>query len=232
MPPRRTSKITVTAPLTIDSTLGWKANERPNFHRAYGPSSKSYIRCWSGAATCCSETSIHPELPRSKLPPSSCLWRNVPLWIVLRRCASTLQPRILSCSRPDATSLAMKVAFLGLHDCRAENWKRFAFPGMSPSYTAELVVEAAFKVTSGASTSLEVLLYKRVRRLVVFVSRHQAPCIVPDGWSRLYAIEIWRFRDKFQMTASGKRGIAIWQLLQLSSTSRPGLLPQLELKHL
>jgi len=78
---------------------------------------------------------------------------------------------------------------------------------MSPSYTADLVVEAEFKVTSGASTSLEVLLYKQVRRLVVFVSRHQTPCIVPDGWSRLYAIEIWLFRDQFQMTASGKRGI-------------------------
>src|SRR5688572_25603925 len=50
--------VTVGLHLTVDNTLGWESNGRPNFHRAYRSSSNSYIRCWSEAATWCSETSI------------------------------------------------------------------------------------------------------------------------------------------------------------------------------
>src|SRR6218665_558019 len=60
--------------------------------RAYRPSSKLLFQVleWSSYLV------FHPELLRPKLLPSSCLWRNGVLRIVLRRCFSTLQSQILA----------------------------------------------------------------------------------------------------------------------------------------
>lgn len=62
-----------------------------------------------------------------------------------------------------------------------------------------------------------------------------SPCVRRHAWMAkvLHVIKICLFRDQFQMIAPQRREeFVIWQLLQLSSTSRPGLLPQSKLNHL
>ena len=108
-------EFTVTAPLTIDSKLGWEANGRPNFHRAYhGPSSKSFYQVleWSSYLLFRDfHTSGTAEVQAAAVIMSL---EECPIVDgVVALCFDNTR-QILSCLRPDATSLAMKVAFLVL----------------------------------------------------------------------------------------------------------------------
>ena len=119
------SEFTVTVHLTVDNTLGWEANGRSNFHRAYRSSSNSYIRCWSEAATRCSETSI-----RNYRGPS--YWRHHVFGGMghYGSCCGV----VLWHKYCPAKGWQWWWHFWCLRDYRAEAWKRFALLGMSPSY--------------------------------------------------------------------------------------------------